>query len=97
MRIQGKSKRPALRFCGYDVSGACLRHRLLCGDVMTERGGIDQILPHLSDPRIYEPQVSNARAYVALTEEVNGPIPRPVEFPCVWGDSLAALTDGRSG
>ncbi len=30
-----------------------------CGDVMTGRG-IDQILPHPSDPILYEPYVKNA-------------------------------------
>lgn len=32
---------------------------LLCGDVMTGRG-IDQVLPHPADPRLYEPYVSSA-------------------------------------
>ncbi len=62
----------------------------LCGDVMTGRG-IDQILPHPSDPRIYERFVQDARTYVDLAEEVNGPIPRPVELSYVWGDSLTEL------
>lgn len=62
----------------------------LCGDVMTGRG-IDQILPHPSDPRLDEAFVSDARTYVALAEEVNGPIPRPVEFSYIWGDALAEL------
>jgi poly-gamma-glutamate synthesis protein (capsule biosynthesis protein) len=60
----------------------------LCGDVMTGRG-VDQILPHPSDPRIHEPFVSDARDYVALAEAVNGPIPRPAGFGYVWGDALA--------
>src|SRR5690606_31359859 len=46
----------------------------LCGDVMSGRG-IEQILPHPSDPCIHEAFVSDARTYVALAEEVNGPIP----------------------
>jgi poly-gamma-glutamate synthesis protein (capsule biosynthesis protein) len=62
----------------------------LCGDVMTGRG-IDQILPHPSGPRLHEKYVSDARTYVALAEEVNGPIPRPVEFSYIWGDALAEL------
>ena len=45
----------------------------LCGDVMTGRG-IDQILPHPSDPTIYEPYMKSARGYVKIAEEVNGPI-----------------------
>lgn len=57
---------------------------------MTGRG-IDQILPHPSDPRIYEDDVRDARAYVALAEAVNGPIPRPVDLSYIWGDALAEL------
>lgn len=62
----------------------------LCGDVMTGRG-VDQILPHPSDPRIYEPAVRDARAYVRLAEAVNGPIPRSVEHAYIWGDALSEL------
>ena len=62
----------------------------LCGDVMTGRG-IDQILPHHNDPRIHEPYLKDARDYVALAEQVNGPIPRPVPYDYVWGDALAEL------
>ena len=52
----------------------------LCGDVMTGRG-IDQVLPHPSDPRLYESYVRNAKEYVALAEAANGPIPQPVRLP----------------
>jgi len=62
----------------------------LCGDVMTGRG-IDQILPHPSDPRIYEPLITDAHAYVELAEDRNGPIPAPVRFSYIWGDVLAEL------
>ena len=62
----------------------------LCGDVMTGRG-IDQILPHPSDPTIYEPVVCDARTYVELAEAVNGPISRAVEFSYIWGDALTEL------
>ena len=62
----------------------------LCGDVMTGRG-IDQILPYPSDPRIYEPYMRNAAHYVNLAEQVNGPIPRPVDFEYIWGDTLEIL------
>jgi poly-gamma-glutamate synthesis protein (capsule biosynthesis protein) len=62
----------------------------LCGDAMTGRG-IDQILPHPSKPRIYEPAVSSALGYVGLAERANGPIPYPVDFSYVWGDTLAEL------
>ena len=63
----------------------------LCGDVMTGRG-IDQVLPHPCAPEIYESVMRSAAGYVQLAEEVNGPIPRPVDYPYIWGDSLAVLT-----
>lgn len=66
----------------------------LCGDVMTGRG-IDQVLPHPSEPRIYEPYLTSALDYVALAERVNGPIPRPVDFAYLWGDALAVLDEAR--
>ena len=59
----------------------------LCGDIMTGRG-IDQILPHSVDPQLYEPFVHDARRYVELAEQVNGPIQHPVDFDYVWGDAL---------
>lgn len=59
----------------------------LCGDVMTGRG-IDQVLPHSSDPRLYEQYMQSALGYVELAERVNGPIPRAVPFPYIWGDAL---------
>jgi poly-gamma-glutamate synthesis protein (capsule biosynthesis protein) len=62
----------------------------LCGDVMTGRG-IDQVLPHSVDPTLYEPLVRDARAYVRLAEQRNGPIPAPVDFGYVWGDALEVL------
>lgn len=62
----------------------------MCGDVMTGRG-IDQALPHPSDPVIYEPYVKNAREYVELAEEANGRIPQPVSFSYIWGDALNEL------
>jgi poly-gamma-glutamate synthesis protein (capsule biosynthesis protein) len=62
----------------------------LCGDVMTGRG-IDQALPHPSDPRIHEPYMRDARGYVEIAESAFGPIPRPVGFSYVWGGALAEL------
>jgi poly-gamma-glutamate synthesis protein (capsule biosynthesis protein) len=62
----------------------------LCGDVMTGRG-IDQILPHPSDPTIYEPYMKSARGYVRIAEEVNGPIDFPVSFSYVWGKALEEM------
>ena len=62
----------------------------LCGDVMTGRG-IDQILPHPSDPVIHEGYMKDARGYVEIAEKVNGPIPRSVSPDYVWGDALDEL------
>ncbi len=66
----------------------------LCGDMMTGRG-IDQVLAHPSNPRIHESYVRSAGMYVELAERVNGPIPRPVEFPYIWGDALEELARAR--
>lgn len=62
----------------------------MCGDVMTGRG-IDQVLPHPSDPALYEPYVRDARQYVKLAEQLNGNIPRPVEFSYIWNYALERL------
>jgi len=35
--------------------------------------------------------VTHAGEYVRLAEQANGPLPRPVDFPYVWGDALAEL------
>jgi poly-gamma-glutamate synthesis protein (capsule biosynthesis protein) len=66
----------------------------LCGDVMTGRG-IDQILPHPSEPHLYEPYVRSASEYVALAEAKTGPLKRSVGFGYVWGDALAILERER--
>ncbi|HER62854.1 MAG TPA: CapA family protein, partial [Desulfobacteraceae bacterium] len=66
----------------------------LAGDVMPGRG-IDQILPHSVDPILYEPYVRDARDYVRLAEQVNGPFDKPVEPGYIWGDALAVLADVR--
>jgi poly-gamma-glutamate capsule biosynthesis protein CapA/YwtB (metallophosphatase superfamily) len=62
----------------------------MCGDVMTGRG-IDQALPQPSIPRIYESYMSSAIGYVELAEDLNGPIPKPVDFDYIWGDALDEL------
>lgn len=62
----------------------------LCGDVMTGRG-IDQLLPHPSDPQLHEPFVRNANRYVKLGEDINGAVPKPVNFDYIWGDVLVEL------
>ena len=69
------------------AKGAPLITIFMCGDVMTGRG-IDQVLPHPSSPVIYEPYLKNARRYVEIAEEANGPIPQPVAFSYIWGDAL---------
>jgi poly-gamma-glutamate capsule biosynthesis protein CapA/YwtB (metallophosphatase superfamily) len=56
----------------------------MCGDVMSGRG-IDQVLPHPSDPIIYESYMKSARGYFKIAEKVDGPIDYPVSFSYVWG------------
>lgn len=62
----------------------------LCGDIMTGRG-IDQILTHPSDPRIYEAGAWSAVEYLELAERAHGSIPRLAEPTYIWGDALAEL------
>jgi poly-gamma-glutamate capsule biosynthesis protein CapA/YwtB (metallophosphatase superfamily) len=62
----------------------------VAGDVMTGRG-IDQVLPHPGDPRIFEPYSSSALDYLELAERAGGVMPRAVNFGYIWGDALAAL------
>lgn len=57
---------------------------------MTGRG-VDQVLPHPGDPKLYESYVKDARHYVELAEAAHGPITRPVSFKYIWGDLLAEL------
>jgi poly-gamma-glutamate synthesis protein (capsule biosynthesis protein) len=71
-------------------AGSDLVTLFLCGDVMTGRG-IDQILPHPSQPGLHEPYVTSALDYVRLAERANGPIARPVDFAYVWGDAIGEL------
>lgn len=61
---------------------------------MTGRG-IDQILPHPSEPALYEPYMTSAAEYVTLAEQVTGPIARPVDFAYIWGEALEALEERR--
>ncbi len=76
---------------GSDRSGESrLITLFLCGDVMLGRG-IDQVLPHPSEPRIHESFMRSALGYVELAERVNGVIPKPVDFAYVWGDALDIL------
>ena len=61
----------------------------LGGDVMTGRG-IDQVLPHASDPVLYESYVRDARDYVRIAERANGPITKPVSEDYIWGEAFDA-------
>lgn len=63
---------------------------LLGGDVMLGRG-VDQILPHPGNTALRKPFVHNARRYVELAEQANGPIPRPVDWGWRWGDAAEIL------
>jgi poly-gamma-glutamate capsule biosynthesis protein CapA/YwtB (metallophosphatase superfamily) len=67
---------------------------LLGGDVMLGRG-VDLILRHPGDPTLREPVVRDARRYVELAEQANGPIPKPVEWRWPWGDVLETLDNLR--
>lgn len=67
----------------------CLK-LFLAGDTMTGRG-IDQLLPHPNEARLYEPFVGNARQYIALAEARSGAIPHAVDFNYIWGDALEVL------
>jgi poly-gamma-glutamate synthesis protein (capsule biosynthesis protein) len=64
----------------------------LAGDVMTGRG-IDQVLLHPGNPRLYERSVKSAHTYVSIAEKASGPIPRAVNPAYVWGDALAVLDE----
>jgi Bacterial capsule synthesis protein PGA_cap len=66
----------------------------LCGDVMTGRG-VDQILVCPSSPSLHEPRVRSALEYVALAEQANGTIPRPVDHAYAWGAALEVLDQER--
>ena len=57
---------------------------------MTGRG-VDQILSCPSNPTLHEPHVQSALEYVAMAEQANGPIPRPVDPSYIWGDALEEL------
>jgi poly-gamma-glutamate capsule biosynthesis protein CapA/YwtB (metallophosphatase superfamily) len=81
----------SLHFLELGISTLVSLMRLfLCGDVMTGRG-IDQALPHPTNPGLYEPYVRDARDYVELAEKAHGPIPRPLSFDYIWGDAPKEL------
>lgn len=62
----------------------------LSGDVMLGRG-IDQILPHRNNPILYERYMRDARDYVKLAEQTNGPIRKPVDCRYIWGDAIEIM------
>lgn len=66
----------------------------LAGDVMTGRG-LDQALPHPGSPTLHEPEVEDARRYVALAEAAHGPIDAPLAPADPWGVALAELAARR--
>jgi poly-gamma-glutamate capsule biosynthesis protein CapA/YwtB (metallophosphatase superfamily) len=105
-RSRRLSRRELLALASLGILPACERARtdsptaaqpssdsitlFLCGDVMTGRG-IDQILPHPSEPTLHESFVKSAIGYLRLAEGANGPIPRPAPLSYPWGDALADL------
>ncbi len=89
--VAAKTEKDNERESSHQTDGVTL---FLAGDVMVGRG-IDQVLPHPSDPKLYEPYVASAVDYVELAERANGPIPRPVDFTYVWGDGLTELDRRR--
>lgn len=78
----------------YVVTGQAPIKLFLAGDAMLGRG-IDQILPHPSGPVLHEAYVTNAKQYVRLAEQKNGPIPRDVDYRYVWGDALDVLSANK--
>ncbi|GGL39367.1 CapA family protein [Nocardia jinanensis] len=65
---------------------------LLGGDVMLGRG-VDQLLPRPGHPELQEACVRDARRYVELAEQANGPIPRPYGFTRPWGEVTHILDE----
>ena len=62
----------------------------LCGDVMTGRG-IDLVLPCVGDPTLHESNIKSAEGYLKLAENLNGEIPKPVDYSYIWGDAIEVL------
>ncbi len=84
MKPEDRLEAPLPAPAGVGTSGVTL---FVCGDLMIGRG-IDQILPHPGDARLYEPCMTSARGYVDLAERISGPVPAPVAFDYIWGDAL---------
>jgi len=62
----------------------------LGGDLMTGRG-VDQILAHPGEPRLWEGATGDARTYVRMAEMANGAIPAPAADGWPWGEALDLL------
>ncbi len=62
----------------------------MCGDVMTGRG-IDQVMSHPGDPKIYEGYLKSAKGYVDIAEKRNGAIQKPVSDSYIWGDAISQM------
>ena len=53
---------------------------------------IDQLLPHAVRSDVARSRrVSDARTYIRLAEQRNGPIPTPIDYAWPWGESLAIV------
>lgn len=70
------------------------RTLFLAGDVMTGRG-IDQALRRPSRPELHEPEVRDARRYLQLAENANGPVHVPLAPEEPWGDAVEILAETR--
>ena len=91
--LAGRGISPALatETTGGHESGAVKEISLfLGGDFMCGRG-IDQVLPHPSDPVLYESDMKSALDYVERAEQAFGPIPKPVSWDYIWGDGIEVL------
>ena len=60
------------------------------GDAMLGRG-VDQILPHPSDPVLYERLAGSAKDYLRLAQRASGSFATPVGLGYIWGDAIADL------
>jgi len=76
------------------LSGSDTITIFLSGDVMTGRG-IDQILPHPSNPQLCESHIKSARDYVTLAELKGVTVQRTVNFDYVWGDAKRGRSHRR--
>lgn len=78
---------------GEEVSEEKRAMRLFLGGDMMLGRGIDQVMPHPSDPILHGVEHQSALDYVTLAEQANGSIPRPVDYSYVWGDALQVLEE----